>query len=279
VRGKWLSSAPLGGSTSFGFTPQAERHSTAINIQIIFFIPVFQLLDVSFNLYSGSGQKKTPARPPEHIFMKLMKPALLILLSAVLTYGVAVQFMAMMRMAEAEKGYQIHEKTENLIRQAQAPFKSIASLRKPIPDWAQIIFHDIEGKTVRLSDYHGKYILLNIWATWCTPCVKELPALQELKGTLASEGWVVLAVAQDYIAPPEKIADFTARLKVQDVAGYYAADGSQIEKILVTDGVLPVTVIVTPEGYIIAKIKGEAQWNSAEVITFLKQIEALEFPL
>lgn len=277
MRGKWLSSAPLGGSTSFGFTPQAERQSTAINIQIIFFIPVFQLLDVSSNLYSGSGQKKTPAQPPEHIFMKLMKPALLILLSAALTYGVAVQFKAMMRMAEAEKAYQIHEKTENLIRQVQAPFKSIESLRKPIPDWGQIAFHDIEGKTIRLSDHRGKYILLNVWATWCTPCVKELPALQELKGTL--EGWVVLAVAQDYIAPPEEIADFTTRLKVQDVAGFYAADGSQIEKILVTDGVLPVTVIINPEGYMIAKIIGEAEWNSPQVIDFLKQVEALKFPL
>ena len=275
MRGKWLSSAPLGGSTSFGFTPQAERHSTAINIQIIFFIPVFQLLDVSFNLYSGSGQKKTPAQPPEHIFMKLMKPALLILLSAALTFGVAIQFKAMMRMAEAEKAYQIHEKTENLIRQAQAPFKSIESLRKPIPDWARIEFHDIEGKTVRFSDYRGKYILLNIWATWCTPCVKELPALQELKGALAPEGWVVLAVAQDYIAPPEKIIDFTARLNVREVAGYYAADGSEIEKTLVTDGVLPVTVIITPEGYIIAKIKGEAEWNSPEVIAYLEKLSAL----
>ena len=209
--------------------------------------------------------------------MKLMKPALLILLGAVLTYGAATQLLAMMRMAEAEKEYQIHEKTENLIRQAQAPFKSIESLRKPISDWAQIDFHDMDGKTVRLSDYRGKYILLNIWATWCTPCVKELPALQELKGTL--EGWVVLAVAQDYIAPPEKIADFTNRLKVQDVAGYYAAEGSQIEKILITDGVLPVTVIITPEGYVIAKIKGEAEWNSPQVIDFLKQVEALKFPL
>ena len=204
--------------------------------------------------------------------MKLIKPALLILLGAVLTYGAATQLLAIMRMAEAENVYQIQEKTENLIRQAQAPFKSIESLRKPIPDWARIEFHDIEGKTVRLSEYRGKYILLNIWATWCTPCVKELPALQELKRTL--EGWVVLAVAQDYIAPPEKIADFTIRLKVQDVAGYYAAEGSQIEKILITDGVLPVTVIINPEGYIIAKIKGDAAWNSPQVIDFLKKVES-----
>jgi thiol-disulfide isomerase/thioredoxin len=56
---------------------------------------------------------------------------------------------------------------------------------------------DLEGKTHRLADYKGKVVLINFWATWCAPCVQEMPSIQRLKDKLAGRPFVVLAVNLD----------------------------------------------------------------------------------
>lgn len=63
---------------------------------------------------------------------------------------------------------------------------------------------DTEGRTVRLSDHRGKVVLLNFWATWCTPCAAELPHLQRLYETYADQGLVILAISMD---GPETVAN------------------------------------------------------------------------
>ncbi|MEK6609042.1 MAG: TlpA disulfide reductase family protein [Myxococcota bacterium] len=69
---------------------------------------------------------------------------------------------------------------------------------------ADFALRDLEGRTVRLSDYRGKVVLLNFWATWCVPCAAELPHLVRLSDGHAERGLVVLAVSMD---GPESVAD------------------------------------------------------------------------
>ncbi|MDH5507220.1 MAG: redoxin domain-containing protein [Anaerolineae bacterium] len=64
----------------------------------------------------------------------------------------------------------------------------------------------ISGETVRLSDYRGQPVLVNFWATWCTPCLIEMPAIQERFTRFAPEGFVVLAVDND--EPLDRVQDF-----------------------------------------------------------------------
>ncbi len=69
---------------------------------------------------------------------------------------------------------------------------------------ADFALRDIAGKTVRLSDYRGKVVIVNFWATWCSPCAAEQPQLEKIYNAYKDRGVVVLAVSMD---GPETVAD------------------------------------------------------------------------
>ncbi len=73
-------------------------------------------------------------------------------------------------------------------------------------------FKDIQGKSVTLSEYKGKVVLLDFWATWCPPCRKEIPGYVELYNTYKSRGLVVIGVSMDEDAPDVK--SFAAQMKM-----------------------------------------------------------------
>lgn len=75
---------------------------------------------------------------------------------------------------------------------------------------ADFALRDIAGRTVRLSDYRGKVVVLNFWATWCVPCAAELPHLQRLYETYGDQGMVVLAIAMD---GPESVANVSPQAR------------------------------------------------------------------
>ena len=81
---------------------------------------------------------------------------------------------------------------------------------QPAPDFS---LASLDGKTLKLSDYHGKAVLLNFWATWCEPCKIEMPWFVELQKQYASQGLQVLGVAMDDSSPKD-IADFAHKMGV-----------------------------------------------------------------
>lgn len=110
----------------------------------------------------------------------------------------------------------------------------------------------IEGKTVRLSDYRGKVVLLNFWATWCPPCGAEMPALVKLQKEYGREGLQIIGITY----PPEELArvrKFTRGLKVN----FPVALGTRETKASFTpDPTLPLTVIIDREGTLRGVIVG-----------------------
>src|SRR6516164_4137900 len=76
-----------------------------------------------------------------------------------------------------------------------------------VPD---IVFNDADGRQVRLSDWRGQLVLLNIWATWCAPCKAELPSLDRLQAKLGGKGFTVLALSTDR-GGPKAPAQFFSR--------------------------------------------------------------------
>jgi len=81
---------------------------------------------------------------------------------------------------------------------------------QPAPDFS---LASLDGKTLKLSDFHGKAVLLNFWATWCEPCKIEMPWFVELQKKYEAQGFTVLGVAMDD-ASPSDIADFTRKMGV-----------------------------------------------------------------
>jgi thiol-disulfide isomerase/thioredoxin len=111
---------------------------------------------------------------------------------------------------------------------------------------------DVRGRTVRLSDYKGKIVLLNFWATWCPPCRAEMPDLIKLQRRYRSRGLQVIGITY----PPEEIGEvrqFIRKLKVN----YPVALGTKEAKTLFDESdTLPVTIIIDRQGSVHDRIEG-----------------------
>ena len=135
---------------------------------------------------------------------------------------------------------------------AQAPFR--------VPDLA---FKDAKGRDLRLSDWRGRTVLLNLWATWCVPCRREMPALDALQALLGGADFEVVAVNVDTRDPQKPLA-FLKDVAIAHLA-YYSDPSARIFEELKTAGKafgMPTTVIADPSGCEIGTMAGPAEWAS-----------------
>lgn len=129
---------------------------------------------------------------------------------------------------------------------------------EPVPE---LEFRDGEGKTVRLSDFRGKLVLLNLWATWCVPCREEMPDLNELQGALGGERFQVLALSVDKDGL-ELARAFLKEVKADHLALYN--DPTSGANFKVKGYGLPTTLLISPDGKELGRIVGPAEWNKPE---------------
>ncbi|MCF6210915.1 MAG: TlpA family protein disulfide reductase [Gammaproteobacteria bacterium] len=124
------------------------------------------------------------------------------------------------------------------------------------------------GENASLSDYHGKVVLLNFWATWCAPCRKEMPSMEKLWQTYREQGLVILAVSTDNGGEP-RIKNFVRRLNLTFPIlldpDSLASDRYQVSGI-------PVSFLIDRQGRIAAHVLGSKDWASE--LAFL-QVEGL----
>lgn len=151
----------------------------------------------------------------------------------------------------------------NLLTGSLARF-SLAKEPKPLPDLA---FTDAEGKPMKLADYKGKTVLLNFWATWCAPCVKEMPSLDKLQAEMGKDKFVILPLSLDGPSKP-KVAPFYADKKLANL-GIYFDKGKKVLGAL-DISVLPTSVLVDPEGREIGRMEGDADWDKPEALALMK---------
>lgn len=129
-----------------------------------------------------------------------------------------------------------------------------------------------KGDLVDLTDTDGQYLVLNVWASWCTPCVKELPSLKKLDQKLGYRGsdWQVRAVSIDSADNIDKVAAFVKRYNVRHVAAYHDIQYNLQKEINISK--LPTTYLVKPSGEIMYEIQGEAVWHDLQIIEFLELV-------
>jgi thiol-disulfide isomerase/thioredoxin len=141
---------------------------------------------------------------------------------------------------------------------------TLAKEPKPLPELA---FTDAEDKPLKLADYKGKAVLLNFWATWCAPCVKEMPSLDKLQAEMGKDKFVVLPLSLDGPSKP-KVAPFYADKKLGNL-GIYFDKGKKVMGAL-DISVLPTSVLVDAEGREIGRLEGDADWDKPEALALMK---------
>src|ERR1700726_2106413 len=137
-----------------------------------------------------------------------------------------------------------------------------------LPDLA---FEDADGKPRKLSDWRGRTVLVNLWATWCVPCRKEMPALEGLQTKLGGPEFEVVAVNID-TRDPEKPKNFLKDANLTRL-GYFADPKAKVFQELKGIGRalgMPTSVLVDGQGCEIATIAGPAEWDSDDAIKLIK---------
>ena len=143
-----------------------------------------------------------------------------------------------------------------------------------LPDLA---FSDADGRPKKLSDWRGRTVLVNLWATWCVPCRKEMPALEALQIRLGGPNFEVVAINID-TRDPEKPKNFLNDAHLTRL-GYYSDENAKVFQELKAIGRalgMPTSVLVDSQGCEIATISGPADWGSDDA---LKLIAAAEKPV
>ncbi|MFK7794192.1 MAG: TlpA family protein disulfide reductase [Gammaproteobacteria bacterium] len=137
----------------------------------------------------------------------------------------------------------------------------------PTEEASNFTLMSAHGSDISLSDYEGKFVLLNFWATWCPPCVKEMPALNQLHNKLnASNGLEVVGV---HVGPA--LATVKQFLKDKPVDFDIVIDKNMSLSSWQVSG-LPTTFLISPSGKLIYKATGEREWGSDEMVEFVRGI-------
>jgi thiol-disulfide isomerase/thioredoxin len=134
-----------------------------------------------------------------------------------------------------------------------------------------VVFDDPDGKPVRLADFRGRPVLVNLWASWCAPCVKELPTLDELA---RSGGVQVLAVSQDQGAHASVVA-FLQSHRIATLEPYQDAKMA-LSGALGPDTVLPTSILFDANGKEVWRYVGDLDWTSPEAAKLLSEAGAAQ---
>lgn len=129
-------------------------------------------------------------------------------------------------------------------------------------------FFDAEGKPHLLSEYKGRVVLLNFWATWCAACMLEMPALNELQAAMEGEGLTVLTVNQDMDDTISVSRELESRRLTRLTAH---TDLNRILGVALEQTMLPTTILIDPKGRIVGQLVGPAEWDSPEAMELIRR--------
>lgn len=211
---------------------------------------------------ASSGTAVTPAVEPGRA--RAGKRSLIVALLALAATAVAVVYVARLASGPGAPG----EPYAGLRTEPGPGFRFVASASpKPVP---QLQFTDKDGRALSLTDFRGKMVLLNIWATWCPPCRKEMPSLDRLQARLGGPEFEVVAVSIDQGNDALFIVEeFFREIEVKHLRIFLDQTGGAARTVGALG--LPVTLLVDRRGRELGRLVGPAEWDSPEAIATIRQ--------
>ena len=137
-----------------------------------------------------------------------------------------------------------------------------------------LAFERLDGGKTKVSDFRGRAVLLNLWATWCAPCRAEMPSLDRLQAEAGGEQFQVVAVNVD-TARLERRAAFLDEIGVKSLTRYADPSGDAFET-LRKDGKtlgLPVTLLIDKNGCEVGVVAGAVKWDSADALAVVRALK------
>jgi thiol-disulfide isomerase/thioredoxin len=131
----------------------------------------------------------------------------------------------------------------------------------------EINFTDAEGQGLTLADFRGRVVLLNIWATWCVPCRREMPSLDRLEGILGGKGFVVVPLSIDRGGLPV-VKRFYEELQLEKL-GIYLDPSAKGSRALAIVG-LPATLLIDRSGREAFRKMGGAEWDDPKIVELIR---------
>jgi thiol-disulfide isomerase/thioredoxin len=138
-----------------------------------------------------------------------------------------------------------------------------ASPLQPAP---AVSFVDLAGNTVSLSEFTGKIVLVNLWATWCEPCLREMPSLERVQSRLGDK-LAVVAISEDR-GGSKTVEPFIDKIGLKSVK-VYLDPKSAIERAFKVQG-LPTSFLIDREGRVLGRVEGAAEWDAPRLLEVLK---------
>lgn len=131
------------------------------------------------------------------------------------------------------------------------------------------VFKDAADADKTLADFKGKALVVNFWATWCAPCVKEMPTLDALQAQMGGDTFQVLTISQD--REGAKVAQPFVEKNGWKNLGLFTEPQGRFQRDASIRG-LPTTIIIDKSGKEVGRVEGEVMWTSAEVVDKLKAL-------
>jgi thiol-disulfide isomerase/thioredoxin len=158
----------------------------------------------------------------------------------------------------------------NHLAAAEAPAASgigeFTPLAAPEPA-PEVAFTTRGGETVNLADFKGRTVLVNLWATWCVPCIREMPSLDRLQAKLGNE-LAILAISQDR-GGAKLVEPFLQKLDLKALTTYLDPKG-EVGHAFGARG-LPTSVLIDREGRMVGRLEGAAEWDSPAMTALLRK--------
>ncbi|WP_198781937.1 TlpA disulfide reductase family protein [Shewanella putrefaciens] len=156
------------------------------------------------------------------------------------------------------------------MQQATKPIESTVDLINVLPKTYPIkpvAFNDVDGKAIDFSHYKGKVIMVNMWATWCPPCVRELPAIERLATKFKAEDFALLPISID-AEGKQQVQSFLNTLGMAGFNSYYDPE-QNLGQVFPLD-TIPATFILDQDGQLIAFVRSFVDWDDAKAVSLIQ---------